>query len=318
MPTVAALSVAIATRDRPAALLRCLRAVLDADVLPAEIIIVDQSSTTETEETIHRLEPVGCSIIYIHQHASGLSASRNAAIQRFTQPVLAVTDDDCIPDAGWVSGIQSAFNHLLRPAAVTGPVLPYGPELPGTSGVSLRTSMTPQDYRSRAAPWRAGSGANFAASRHCLEQIGMYDERLGAGSPGHAGEDIDMLYRVLRAGGIIRYKPQAVIRHERQTLDRRLASRPRYGHGIGACCALWLARGDLYALVVMTRWIGLRCKLLILALGRRRDGILEEFMVLKGTVQGLLYGWRVRARPAAYSCACSEAGIDSGFSVSDL
>jgi hypothetical protein len=45
----APLTVAITTRDRPEALGRCLRSLAAGDVLPAEVVIVDQSPARTAE-----------------------------------------------------------------------------------------------------------------------------------------------------------------------------------------------------------------------------------------------------------------------------
>jgi GT2 family glycosyltransferase len=126
-----------------------------------------------------------------------------------------------------------------------------------------------------------------------LLRVGGFDERLGAGSPGGSGEDMDLLYRLLRAGARIRYEPQAVIYHERQPRDRRLASRSAYGRGIGACCGLWLRGRDLHALGVLAGWLRMRGGMAAGAVRRRQwSGVREELLVLGGTARGLVYGFR--------------------------
>jgi GT2 family glycosyltransferase len=182
---------------------------------------------------------------------------------------------------------------VRAPDAVTGPVLPLGPETPGLHAVSSRTSAAPAEFMGRALPWLVGTGGNFAARRDGLQRAGGFDERLGAGSPGGAGEDMDLLYRLLRAGARIRYDPQVLVFHERQPLDRRLASRSAYGRGIGACCGLWLRGRDLHALAVLGGWLRMRGGLAANAARRRQWGsVREELLVLGGTARGLIYGLR--------------------------
>ncbi|MFL6198014.1 MAG: glycosyltransferase family 2 protein [Thermoanaerobaculia bacterium] len=182
---------------------------------------------------------------------------------------------------------------MRAPDAVTGPVLPLGPEAPGLYAVSSRTSASPADFTGRALPWLVGTGGNFAARREWLLRAGGFDERLGAGSPGGAGEDMDLLYRLLRAGARIHYEPRAVVFHERQPRERRLASRSAYGRGIGACCGLWLRERDLHALAVLGGWLRMRGAMAAGAVRRRQwGGVREELLVLGGTARGLVYGLR--------------------------
>jgi hypothetical protein len=144
-------------------------------------------------------------------------------------------------------------------------------------------------------PWDAGSGANFAAPVAVLRAHGGWDPRLGAGSAGRAGEDADLLYRLLRGGGAVRYEPGAVVRHEWQTRERRVATRWSYAYGVGALCGLWLRRRDPYALTMLTAYA--RMHLVALAgAGRRRDPRLagEHARALAALPPGVLYGVRAR------------------------
>lgn len=283
-----ALTVAVATLDRPDSLARCLDALASGEVRPDEVLVVDQGTDERT-----RAVAEGRGAVWLHQERRGLAASRNLALERASCPYLAVTDDDCVPEPGWVAAIRRAFASPDVPDAVTGPVLPLGPEAPGLFAVSSRTSRERTELRGRALPWLVGTGGNFAARREWIERAGGWDGRLGAGSAGGAGEDMDLFYRLLRSGARIRYEPEAVVYHERQPRERRLASRSSYGRGLGACVGLWLRGGDLHALGVLGRWVSMRAGLTVHALRRGRwEALREEGLVLGGTLGGLLYGLR--------------------------
>ena len=296
MKEPAAISVAVATLDRPQGLARCLAALAAGEVLPAEVIVVDQGSGAEGAVAAARA--AGLEVVHLRQERRGLAASRNLGLAAARSPWVAVTDDDCVPGPGWIAALADQSDRSDRSdpsdlAAVTGRVLPLGPETPGLFAVSSRVSTERADFAGRVPPWRVGTGANFAVKREWIERAGGYDERLGAGSPGGAGEDMDLLWRLLRAGARVRYEPGAVVFHERQSWERRLASRSSYGRGLGACCGLWLRGGDLGALGVLSRWLLMRGGMA--GRGLRRDGwpaLREELLVLRGTAAGLAYGLR--------------------------
>lgn len=295
MTRVADLTVAIATYERPAALQRCLDALLTGSVLPGEILVVDQGRDDAAAVLVtQRAASSLVAIRHIRQTARGLSRSRNAALAAATHAVVAVTDDDCVPDERWVEVISRELRPGAPADAVSGRVLPLGPEAEGFYAVSSRVSDVRRDYVSRAVPWVVGTGANFAARRDWLTRVGGYDVRLGAGSPGHAGEDMDILYRLLRAGARIRYEPDAVIYHERQPRAQRARSRFGYGHGIGACAALLLRDRDPFAARMLTQWLAMRLARVARSV-RTRDAHLarEELDVVRGTAAGLGYGLRV-------------------------
>ncbi len=176
---------------------------------------------------------------------------------------------------------------------VTGRVLPLGPERVGYFAVSTRSSPDRVDLLGAAPPWRAGTGANTAVECGRAERIGGWDERLGVGSAGGAGEDVDFLYRLMRAGARVRYEPDALVHHERQDAAKRRATRTSYGRGIGACCGLHLRRGDSGGLRMLGQWTALRGGMLRRALAQRdRQSALEELLVARGTAAGLIYGLR--------------------------
>src|SRR3954469_14566651 len=152
------LSVAIATCGRPEALRTCLAAIAGQSHAPDELIIVDQDPLTETRDVVAQS---GLPITYLEQARRGLSASRNLALSTATGDVLAVTDDDCFPDARWVESLIDGFSSEPAPDAVTGPVLPPPGDPPkDMCPLSLRPSRDTKLFSTRAIPWRVGSGAN--------------------------------------------------------------------------------------------------------------------------------------------------------------
>lgn len=290
---VADLSVAIATLDRPDGLARCLGALLGGTMLPADVIVVDQGSVAGAREVVEAAHERGVvPITYLHQDRQGLSASRNDGIRHARNSVVAFLDDDCVPDADWIAAIDRTIAQAPHVDAVTGSIAPFGPATLNTFVVSPREGQQPVSFKGRAVPWFVGSGGNCAVRREWLERIGLFDERLGAGSVGKAAEDMDLFHRLLRAGACIRYEPRAVVYHERQSLVRRLATRWSYGYGMGAFLGIWLRRRDPYALCLLGRWL--------LAVGRElgrgifieRDqlAIQQQMLSLRGTVHGLAQG----------------------------
>jgi glycosyltransferase involved in cell wall biosynthesis len=312
MTPVASVSVIVATLDRPAALARCLDALLAGRRLPAEIIVVDQGPERLARCELEARCACGVPLIHIPQARQGLSAARNTGLTNSRYPVVAVTDDDCIPDPAWIENIERIFEQPNPPDAVTGRVLPLGPETTSSYAVSLRERAVRKIYSSRSLPWLVGSGGNQALGRQWYFRVGGYDERLGAGSSGQAAEDTDFFYRLLRMGARIRYDPDVVVFHERQDATHRLSSRRKYGHGIGAFCALRLRQKDLYGLYILARWVLSQLRMLFGALVGQDAFLVRQFVLsLRGTMAGLTYGWRVPGPMPA------EGGRKPGLDASD-
>lgn len=308
---VVPITAAIATCDRPESLLRCLDALLEGDALPAEIIVVDQSRDAALEGALSGRARLDLPIRHIRHGRRGLSASRNEALSQACHPLIAFTDDDCVPHHRWIASLGDLLTQAHGPDAATGRVLPLGDERPGTFVVSARTGLVQVEFRGKSVPWLVGTGANFAARREWLLHVGGFDERLGAGSAGLAGEDAELLYRLLVAGATITYVPEAIIYHERQGMTQRLASRRSYGHGIGALCALWLRGGDLFSIRMLASWFRQQLRGIIRA-GTGRDWFMlrQRLLGVWGCARGIAYGLSVadtgRSRPTRPFSAVSR------------
>jgi O-antigen biosynthesis protein len=272
--------VAVATTGRVDELERCLAALRASEAQPDRVVVVDQGDDPRTTAVV---AAHGCE--HLVRPRRGLGASRNAALDASTETLLALTDDDCVPDRTWLGAVGLAFDRDARLAAVTGPVLPLPPDGDRVAAVSSRTSTLPETFVGRPAPWRVGTGGNLTLRRDSFGPL-RFDERLGAGTRGRAGEDLAFLDGLLAAGGRIRYEPDAIVRHARQTEARRQSTRYDYGHGAGAWLAFSARRRDPYAALHLARWLALRGRLALSGAAR------EEARVLLGTLAGLAYGAR--------------------------
>jgi hypothetical protein len=201
-----------------------------------------------------------------------------------------------VPGPDWLAVIEERFEAHPELGALTGRVLPLAAPNLDVVPVSSRTSLLERTFSGRHVPWEVGSGNNFALRREWVDAVRGNDQRLGPGSPGRGGVDMDLFYRLLRAGARIRYEPESVVYHAQVTRRERLARRAPYGHGIGAGVGIWLREGDPFALWVLARWLAQRLRRCFTGL-LRRDWTLarEEALVLGGTARGLAFGLRAKA-----------------------
>jgi GT2 family glycosyltransferase len=58
-----------------------------------------------------------------------------------------------------------------------------------------------------------GTGANMAYRRSLFDRIGYFDPALDVGTATNGGGDLEMFFRVLKAGYVLVYEPRAVVRH---------------------------------------------------------------------------------------------------------
>jgi GT2 family glycosyltransferase len=255
-------------------------------VLPREIVVVDQSRSPEGTEL--PVAPASVSIVHVPQRESGLAVAQNEAVRRATSPILAVVDDDCVAAPDWLAAVRRAFADDPRLELVAGRVLPLGPDQPGLYPVSLRIGEKAVAFDGKARPWLLGSGNNFAVTRARFVAVGGCDERLGPGARGLGAMDMDLFYRLLRAGARARYEPSILVYHERKSAGERGTRRFDYGYGMGAFCRLVVHERDAYALRLLLGWVALRTGMLARGLrARDRTRVREELVVLAATARGL-------------------------------
>lgn len=86
------------------------------------------------------------------------------------------------------------------------------------------------------ASMRAAAGAR-GGRREFVSAIGGFDVRLGPGTRTRDGDDLDLLLRILRAGGHVGYQPRSLVRHAHR---RELSALRRqvFGYGVGASAML--------------------------------------------------------------------------------
>lgn len=297
MKPIAKITVAIPTLDRPEGLARCLEALLiQGNVLPEEVLIIDQGNYQIGEKVINQLRRKSVvPIVHCSQAKLGLSAARNLASSHASHAIIAFTDDDCMPDPDWLASIERTFASFPQLDGVTGRILPLGDASPELFPISTRTRRKAATFRGRKFPWDVGSGGNFVIKREKLQQVGGYDERLGTGSAGKSAEDIDIFYRLLLAGTVIRYQPDLLIYHERQDAERLVRSFWNYSHGFGAFTAKHLRKGDMYVAYLWSVWfLWLVWRTVKAVVLRQKIYAREGFLSLKGFSYGLAYGFKLR------------------------
>jgi GT2 family glycosyltransferase len=289
----APVSIVVPTVDRPAELARCLDALTKGTVAPAEVIVVDQAGGAATAEAVARYGGEH-EVSHVVTDARGLSAARNTGIRQASHEWLAFTDDDCVPDVDWVSSIAARVGAAQGLDGLGGRVLPLGEPTAGTYTLSLRLSRQPKLVQGRAYAWQVGSGGNMALRRSVLTAVGGYDERLGAGSPGLAGEDLELVHRLLRAGASLAFDPSVIVYHDRVSAERRLSTRFSYGYGMGTYVGLWMRR-DPWVCQSLARWMADR----VVATGRAAYAhdhwrLREQRLMTTGAAAGLRHGWALR------------------------
>lgn len=229
------LTIAICTKDRPEYLQRCLSAILALPELVAgepgiEVLVMDNApSDQRTQDLV-----AGLPVRYVRELKPGLDFARNRAIQEATGEWLAYIDDDVVVDRQWLAGLREAWSENPDAGGVTGLVLPY--ELNSQAQIlferrggfrrgfqKVRYGQTrPQQRFYPCTPGIFGTGANMVLRRELLLKLKGFDEALDTGNPLPGGGDLDIFYRIIRAGYPLVYEPRCAVFHQHRIEYKRL------------------------------------------------------------------------------------------------
>jgi glycosyltransferase involved in cell wall biosynthesis len=241
------LSVIVATRDRAERLAQCLAALDEAWAVvqvPWEVILVDNASTDHTAEVARDFAlQASYPVIVLGEPRPGLSHARNAGAAASHSSWLAFTDDDCLVDPHWLRALRAAVAERPRLEVIGGRV-----DLADPRDLSTSTRLFPDAVEIADIDTLMGRmiGCNLAIRADLFQALGGFDPRLGAGTPAGSAEDLDLLYRALRGGAVMRYEPTVSLRHAHgrrgEVQKRKLAK--AYTRGRGAFLAKQSLRGD--------------------------------------------------------------------------
>ena len=195
-------SVVIPTFRRPELLRRCLAALDAQDLSPAEfeIVIADDAASAETRRQVLEFGATArTKVTYIPVLGTqGPAAARNAGWRRARGAIIAFTDDDCIPERGWLRAGLDQFRRDAEVLAVAGKI-------------RVPLPRAPTDYEQDAAGLEHADfvTANCFCRRATLEKIGGFDERFQSAWR----EDSDLHFTLLAMPGKLLHVEEAAVVH---------------------------------------------------------------------------------------------------------
>ncbi|MGC9361288.1 MAG: glycosyltransferase, partial [Anaerolineae bacterium] len=205
-------SVIVPVRNDAGGLATLLPALL-AQTYPRDrmqVLVVDNASTDETWQVARRYAEAHPEFVHVlMERKLGAYAARNAALRVATGDILAFTDADCTPAPDWLeAGVRALQEH--RADLVGGQVGFALSQRP--TAAALYDAATNMRNRYNIATMGAAVTANLFVTRRVLETIGPF--------PGEfrSGEDVHWTLRATRAGLIMVYAPDAVVRHPTREL----------------------------------------------------------------------------------------------------
>lgn len=172
-----------------------------------EVVIVDNCSTDDTADVLAKLaatSPLQLRTLRTEVNR-GPARARNLGWQAAAAPLVACTDDDCVPEPGWLAALVRAFEADERLGVAQGRTrAPDGP----------REQWTLAREVDGESPWF--EGCNLAFRKAALDATGGFDEELG-----WYGEDTAAGWKVVDAGWARGFVTDAVVDHDLEVRDAR-------------------------------------------------------------------------------------------------
>ena len=229
-------AVIVPSFNRPAALKRCLEALIRQDDPDFEIIVVDDGSAVPLADVCAEVDP---SIRCLRQDNAGPAKARNAGVRATDADFVAFTDDDCLPDPNWLRLLREAQG--ARPGCLVGGKVVNG--LPGNRYSEASQAICDylyRYYRAEEGDMPFFTSNNIGCERSHFDALGGFDETF----PMAAAEDRDIGLRWREAGGALVYAPQAQVHHHHELdLGRFWRQHANYGRGARHLHRLMTRRG---------------------------------------------------------------------------
>jgi glycosyltransferase involved in cell wall biosynthesis len=203
-------SVVVATRNRAGQLAELLAGLRSQTVGSErfEVIVVDDGSTDGTGGLLARgADAEGLRLRAIERSSSaGPATARDDGWRAARAAIVAFTDDDCVPEPGWLeAGLEACGER--SDALVQGRTEPPPGEFEGLGPLKKPFARTIRVTDLDPAL----QTCNVFYARSLLERIGGFDTAAFGRDPG--GEDSDLGWRAIAAGAEPIFCERAVVRH---------------------------------------------------------------------------------------------------------
>lgn len=197
------ISVVIPTYRRPNLLSRCVEAVIKQTFskVDYEVIIVNDGEDSTTSRALSAMQVGRFPEIQFYSlpQKAGPAAARNFGLLLSQGALVVFTDDDCIPEEGWLQAMWDAYRHTGADEVA----------FSGTTIVPIRTE--PTDYEKNISQLASAEfiTANCACTRKALIGVGGFDERFKMAWR----EDSDLQFKFIEHGIPIVKVRDAVVTH---------------------------------------------------------------------------------------------------------
>jgi glycosyltransferase involved in cell wall biosynthesis len=198
------ISVVICSYNGSATIRDTMEGLRQLDYPNHEVIVVNDGSKDNLAEIVAEYP---CRLITTENR--GLSSARNTGLDAAQGEIIAYIDDDAYPDPHWLRYLAAAYLSSAH-AGIGGPNIapaedgPIAKCVANAPGGPVHVLLT--DEIAEHIP-----GCNMSFRRDALLEIGRFDPVYRS-----AGDDVDICWRIQKAGYTIGFHPAAMVWHHRR------------------------------------------------------------------------------------------------------
>lgn len=284
-------SLIMATVGRTTEIARFLDSLALQNYHDYELIIVDQNQDDRLFGVINRYKTKLC-IKHVWSK-KGLSRARNVGMKYARGAIVAFPDDDCWYPSTLLRDVASRFADNRN--------------IDGLTGRSIDLNGTPTNGRwprkatrvNRLNVWKTGISYTIFLEKAVLDDIGLFDESLGAGadSPWGSGEETDYLIRAIDRNHRIFYDPALTVYHQHGGEDynkEALSKVYKYGAGMGK-----VLHKQSYPYWFWIWYVARPCVGILISCLK---GNIPKANLYYRTIQGRIRGWISHTKDAKHTC----------------
>lgn len=214
-------SVVIATKDRGPVISKTLESLLMLEYSEGqyEIVLVDNCSTPENRQYLLDYQKAfPDKIRYVREERIGLSNARNCGIHNSKGEIIIFTDDDVVAPVYWLKNLVKLFEEDPEIYAAGGKVVAQF-ITPPPDWIDKRFSMylSSFDKGNQLMDLKYNDyprGVNMAFRREAFDECGYFLDCFGRkGDSLMSYEEIELCFRIEKAGHRIVYAPDAEVYH---------------------------------------------------------------------------------------------------------
>ncbi len=203
------ISIVIPTFNRRTTLEKVLPSLINQSLSrdAYEILLVDSGSTDGTDELIKELDLPN--IRFFVQENRGRAGARNKGVEEARGDLIIFTDADIIADENLLSA-HLALQRTCQGSALVGCEIQVNTleEYENVKKGRQQRRTLHRDSR-KSLSWLYFLTGNVCVSREKLLEVGIFDENF----TGYGHEDLELGYRLEKAGVPILYNPEAINYH---------------------------------------------------------------------------------------------------------